>query len=284
MIADADLEARLADAFARIPPLSVHPRAQWRLTLLPSVTNVTIRVTRRDADYVLRLPGESIDIDRNAEFRNMRYAAARQFCIDPLFAEEETGLLLTAFQAGSTTLTASHLHDPGRAFALGRLLGRLHRSALPFAGKRRLAATIKTYLEHERDPRLSILRDQLAPDLALLDKEELGCVPSHIDPSPANILELAQGALLLIDWEFSAMADPAWDVAMVMLADLPVPAQAAFRSGYGDPRLTDAYLATMTRALHLLNACWAEAQLQYSKRISELTAIKEHHISALGKP
>jgi thiamine kinase-like enzyme len=41
-------------------------------------------------------------------------------------------------------------------------------------------------------------------------------VPAHVDAGAANFVLGADGSLFLVDWEFSSMADPAWDVASVL--------------------------------------------------------------------
>ena len=51
-----------------------------------------------------------------------------------------------------------------------------------------------------------------------LEVSPAAIVPCHNDPWPANLLD-ADGRIYLIDWEYSGMNDPMWD-----LADLSVEA------------------------------------------------------------
>ena len=39
----------------------------------------------------------------------------------------------------------------------------------------------------------------------------------HIDLVPENFIESPQGRLYLIDWEYSSMNDPMWDLAALFL-------------------------------------------------------------------
>jgi thiamine kinase len=57
----------------------------------------------------------------------------------------------------------------------------------------------------------------MQPVDAALKRTALRLAPAHIDASAANFLLTAEAALLLVDWEFSSMADPAWDIASILM-------------------------------------------------------------------
>ena len=66
-------------------------------------------------------------------------------------------------------------------------------------------------------------------------------VPCHHDPWPENFVDTATG-LRLLDWEYSAMGDPAWDLADVMVEAALDPAAfnqflACYSGGAVDPTL-----------------------------------------------
>ena len=55
----------------------------------------------------------------------------------------------------------------------------------------------------------------------------------HIDLVPENFIESPQGRLYLIDWEYSSMNDPMWDLAALFLeSEFTPPEEEAFLSHY----------------------------------------------------
>ena len=103
-------------------------------------------------------------------------------------------------------------------------------------------------------------------------------VPSHIDPNPANFLRGADGRLLLIDWEFSAMCEPVWDLAGIAIEGRLDPAAedllliAYERGGTAIPRLR---YRRLKAALHLVAASWAKAELASDPHRPEIEAVME---------
>ena len=60
-------------------------------------------------------------------------------------------------------------------------------------------------------------RRALQPVEAALARSPRPLVPAHVDASAANFLLAGDGRLWLVDWEFSSMADSAWDPASVLM-------------------------------------------------------------------
>jgi thiamine kinase-like enzyme len=87
-----------------------------------------------------------------------------------------------------------------------------------------------------------------------LEASPAALVPCHNDPWPGNLLD-ADGRIYLIDWEYSGMNDPMWD-----LADLSVEA------GFGpeqDRAMMEAYYGTgLSSALY--------SRLEVYKAMSDL--------------
>ena len=105
-------------------------------------------------------------------------------------------------------------------------------------------------------------------------------VPSHIDPNPANFLLRGDGSLLLIDWEYSAMCEPAWDLAAVgMEARMDVRALAA---GYG-AMPSESRLWLMRAALHLVAGSWTYAEIAGGNAAEGLGAMLERFLGGLER-
>lgn len=168
---------------------------------LQSASNGVYRV----GDVVVRLPSRSrVGVDRAAERSNMRLAADRGLAPE-LLGWSDDGALVTQRLPG-----AALRPDDGDTLAaeVGALLRSVHEGS-GFAGthdpwqmSERLAARGAT----------DATCDQLAAVLAPLRFAAAQRAPCHGDPWPGNIVRDGT-RLYLVDWEYSGMGDPLWDVA-----------------------------------------------------------------------
>ncbi|HWA46301.1 MAG TPA: choline/ethanolamine kinase family protein [Hypericibacter adhaerens] len=237
----------------------------WAATPLAGLTNRSFRLQRGDETVVVRLPGAGTEryIDRRAELHNHDVAA--RLGIAPAILLADPDCLVTRYVEGTEPLTPETLREPATLSAVGRLLARLHRSGELFQGRMALFPKTDQYLCLAGDETPAALRrlcEIATPARPILADPRVAWVPSHIDPSPANFLRSAE-RLSLIDWEYSAMCDPAWDLAgLVIEAGLGEGQRRSLLDAYGvgDERLP--LRVELFRALlHLVAASWAAAQI-----------------------
>lgn len=168
---------------------------------LQSASNAVYRV----GDVVVRLPSRArVGVDRTTEAANMRLAADRGLAPDVLGWSDD-GALVTQRLPG-----AALRPDDGQTLVaeVGTLLRSVHEGSVfagthdPWRMSERLAARGAT----------DAVCDRLAEVLAPLRFEPAARAPCHGDPWPGNVVR--DGArLCLVDWEYSGMGDPLWDVA-----------------------------------------------------------------------
>jgi thiamine kinase-like enzyme len=191
-----------------------------RVTPVDSLTNRAYRVATPGGSYVLRLAGTTAQVDRAAEVRHQRLAAAAGLAPDVVFADPADGTLLTVHAAGARPLAPADLARSGPRTRVARALRALHGSGAPFVGAVSLARTLSDYRAQvaalcpglPADTETAIASVAAAAErLATMDDVT---VPSHCDPSPPNLLDTGR-RVLLIDWEYAGVADPLWDVATV---------------------------------------------------------------------
>lgn len=220
------LPADLDTALKAIPALAAWPARAWEIEQLGGVTNRNYRLRRRSSgggaiedDFVLRLPGSGTAsyLNRPAGIYNAMQAAAIGIAPPVFFTDVTHGWQLSRYLSDSRPLEAADLRAPGLLSAVGGLLGRLQRSAGVFQHELRPFAIADRYLDLAPQP--GLLRLRRAAHALEREIEEAGIplVPAHIDPNPSNFLLSSDNRLYLIDWEFSAMADPAWDLAAIAL-------------------------------------------------------------------
>ena len=192
---------------------------------------LTNRVYRIDADaerFVLRLPGEGTEtyIDRKVEAQNANAAARAGVSPDVVNLDVSRGLMLTRFVEGRTMTPDLFRSVEGAPARAARAFKTLHESGEVFAFRFELFAMIDNYLAllselgtdlpdgyHDVLEKAESVRSALAANPAPL-------APCHCDPLCENFIDTGE-RMWLVDWEYSGMNDPLWD-----LGDLSV--EAAF--------------------------------------------------------
>lgn len=221
-------------ALARVPLFRDVRQEEIELELLGgALTNVCYKVTTGGTAYVLRLAGEGTSdyIDRAAEKHNARVAAAAGVNVEVLYFDAKDGTMVTRFVEGiSMNGGEGFRRDAGAPIRAALVLRRVHRLRKVFESRFDVFAAIDDYVDllHEQPTPLpqdyyEVGRKARAVRRAL-EASPVPLVPCHNDPWPGNLLD-ADGRIYLIDWEYSGMNDPMWD-----LADLSVEA------GFGPER------------------------------------------------
>jgi thiamine kinase-like enzyme len=243
----------------RVPFLAGRDRAGWRIERIGSVTNQTYRVTVDAESYVIRIAGPTTRyLDRAVETHNAAIAAELGLAPPILFLDET--LLVTRFVSGARPLTAADLDDPATLLEMAALIARLQRSGRPFRAERHPFVEIDRYLGEYAHARAVALRRASAPVEAALARSPRPLVPAHVDAAAANFLRGEDGRLWLVDWEFSSMADPAWDPASILMqraVDDDTPAQRFLAAIFGEASARlQARVGLFETALCLVAGSW----------------------------
>ena len=251
--------------FDRIPLLEGLGPEDFTITVLPGYTNRNFRLYNRRHDWVLRVPRPETNrfIDRAAEANNQALACGLAIAPRPAW-QDSSGLSLTPTLAASRNLRRSDLLNPARLEAIITQLRKLHRSGAEFHGRVDLAELLTRYysilpppLQAKYGERLGAAR-QLIPQLEDRDYEY---VPSHNDLVLENLL-LEADKVWLIDWEFSAMASPYWDLATLCnAANLDYGQSLQLLHLYCGPagQMEESLLFDYRNLLQFLGDCWMAA-------------------------
>ena len=256
---------QLQAIFSAVPPLRDYQPADFDIRRLDGLTNLNYHLRDSDRDWVLRVPREQTNahIDRAAERHNQALAAELGIAVVPEWYDD-SGLSLTPTLTPSRELDAAELVSSTGIEAVTASLRRLHRSQQTFRGRVELDQLLERYFglmpssqQDRLQPRLEAAR-LLLPAVADRDAEY---VPSHNDLVLGNLLQ-APDQLWLIDWEFSAMASPYWDLATLCNAARLDYAQsrALLRAYCADSRpMEESLLFDYRNLLQLLGDCWMAA-------------------------
>jgi len=203
-----ELESALAD----IPALS---QASVRQPLSGGPANDSWLIEDRGKLRVLRIDkplARKLGLNRHQELGVLETVAAAGIGPEVIWADPEAGLLVTAY-IPEQVWSERNMHDPACLEQLAGTLRVLHR--LPAAGPDfdpaqaalNYAAGIGTGAAAELAEKAATLARQLLPP----GHPRALC---HNDLAHANII--GSNPVRLIDWEYAAMGDPLFDLAVVV--------------------------------------------------------------------
>lgn len=253
---------------------------------LGGLTNRAYRIVADGESFVLRVPGEGTEqhIDRRREHHNMSIAAAIGLTPEILYYDDGSGVMVTRFVADGTVLTPAAMQNREVLRAAVLTLRKLHQCGHQFEGILDPFAKIDQYIAIAAQVGTIPMPGDLPP--ALLVAQELrrrfaeetpAMTPCHVDPSPENMIirgPATDGNIVLVDWEYSEMCDPLWD-----LADF---SREAGLSEAQDRDLVEIYFGPADRAryrqfcrfksvAHLIGAAWALMQAAVTGKTDKFT-------------
>ena len=245
--------------------LKSHHPADFVITTLPGYTNLNYRLVNHQNDWILRIPRQQTNgfVNRSNEHFN-RCQAARLGLTKNSLWNNDVGLTLTPTLAVAKTLIPEKLENESLLQHLASQIKKLHSSPGPFKGQLDIGETIERYFDYldaSQKQRLSVRMTKAKPLMAFFRKQKL-VVPTHSDLNETNILIDNEQRIWFIDWEYSAMASPYWDLAIVChycrLNERQ--RQCFFKSYCGqDSGLVECELADFIELIALLTDCWMTA-------------------------
>jgi thiamine kinase-like enzyme len=258
------VDEQLAEALGRIPVFEGVDPESARPERLGGLTNRNYRVSANGESYVLRIPGAGTSeyIDRAVEEHNARAAAAAGVNAEVVFFDAADGLMLTRYLECETLSPAAFTTKPGVPARVAATLRRMHASGREFRFRFELFAMIGQYLD--------VLEQKAAelPDGYHEVVEEAGAVrealearpvelaPCHNDPLTENFLDDG-GRVWLVDWEYSGMNDPYWDLGDVSVeAGLSAEQELELLNAYTARAATEADLGRMTVYKAMADLLW----------------------------
>lgn len=200
-------------ALAQVPVLKDYHGPVARLG---GLTNRVYRV----GVHVLRLAGEGTAeyINRGHEAVAAQVAAEAGVSPAVVHTDPASGVMVTVLVEHAVTLSpAGFKAIPGAVARAGQALRKLHRSGGVFPFRFELFAMIDDYLKllSGKDVALpegyhDVVREAEGIRAALA-RHPVPLVPCHCDPLCENFIDDGQ-RMWIVDWEYSGMNDPMWDL------------------------------------------------------------------------
>jgi thiamine kinase-like enzyme len=246
--------------------------SEVEITRLGGLTNLVFRVDHGGEQYVLRLPGKGTEeyINRDHEAQAAQEAAKAGVSPDVLHVDPATGVMVTRLIDHAVTMSPEKFKllegAPARA---GEVFRRLHSSGAEFNFHFELFSMIDGYLKvlSDKDTDLpagyhDVVKEAKAVRKAIKahDRPVVAC---HCDPLCENFLDTGK-RMWLVDWEYSGMNDPMWDLGDLSVEGQFSPGQEAemIRAYFGgEPRAADLGRIVIYKAMcDLLWTLWGLIQ------------------------
>ncbi len=193
---------------------------------LGGLTNKNYLLTTAKNKLVLRIPGDGTEeyINRAHEHKAAMITSELGVNAKVIFFDPVTGIQVAQFVDGAITMDAEKFKNPEAISRAAASLRQVHDSMRPFENRFELFAMIDGYLEFLSGKNAElpagygdVKKGAEGVRQALL-KHKTPLVPCHCDPLAENFLDTPTHTYI-IDWEYSGVNDPMWD-----LGDLSVEA------------------------------------------------------------
>ena len=188
---------------------------------LGGMTNQNYLVKTTNKQYIVKFFGKGTEklINRQDEKYNLELLKDLDLDVKNYLFDIEAGIKVNEYIESAITLDSTSIKT--KFDKIAPILQTIHASGKELRGEFAPFQEIKKYesLIEEKIPyaNYEAVREEvfsLEKRLAALGVDRKSC---HIDLVPENFIESPQGRLYLIDWEYSSMNDPMWDLAALFL-------------------------------------------------------------------
>ena len=188
---------------------------------LGGMTNQNYLVKTTNKQYIVKFFGKGTEklINRQDEKYNLELLKDLDLDVKNYLFDIEAGIKVNEYIESAITLDSTSIKT--KFDKIAPILQTIHASGKELRGEFAPFEEIKKYesLIEEKIPyaNYEAVREEvfsLEKRLADVGVDRKSC---HIDLVPENFIESPQGRLYLIDWEYSSMNDPMWDLAALFL-------------------------------------------------------------------
>lgn len=185
------------------------------------MTNKNFKVVVDNNTYIARIPGNGTEgmINRHNEMVNSVLASKIGIDAEIVFFDELSGIKIAKYIEGAETINSAMARSKDNALKIAKLLKELHQSNINMKNEFNVFKEIYHYEEllekangDYYENYNEVKKDILEIETILKDCDAI-LAPCHIDTVPENFIKDKWGKIYLIDWEYSGLNDPMWDVA-----------------------------------------------------------------------
>ena len=189
------------------------------------MTNKNYKVTIENKCYVVRVSGSGTEemINREEEKKNSQLASDLGVFPELIYFNEKTGLKIASYIPNAETLNVKTAKRLDILPKINAIFSQLHRSGVSMENDFDVFGKLKQYEELTiREggifyPDYEEVKASVMKIRSDYERMSITSVPCHNDSIPENFVKGENEQLYLIDWEYSGMNDPYWDIATLTL-------------------------------------------------------------------
>lgn len=193
------------------------------IEVLGGMTNKNYLVVINNKKYVLRIAGAGTTsiINRYSEKINAKEVSKIGVDKELIYFNEETGIKISEYIEKAETLNPETSKKNENLLLTSNLLRKLHTSDINFENRFNVFNEIEKYenlitnkklLYDKYDNYLENRKNIFSLD-KILKQNKMIIKSCHNDTVPENFIKNDKNEMFLIDWEYSGMNDPMWDLA-----------------------------------------------------------------------
>ncbi|MEZ7740331.1 phosphotransferase family protein [Gemella sanguinis] len=188
---------------------------------LGGMTNNNYLVETTNRKFIVKFFGKGTEklINRIAEKSNLEKLRDLELDVENYIFDINEGIKVNEYIENATTFDAHYIKTKNKEVA--EILQKVHGSGKELEGEFKIFDEIKKYEDLIQGEIKYAYYDKIRDKVFGLQShlEEIGIdrKSCHIDLVPENFIEDENGRVYLIDWEYSAMNDPMWDLAALFI-------------------------------------------------------------------
>lgn len=252
--------------------------------------NYLVTFSDEETKYCLRIPGYGSEgmVDRLDEKTNNLLACEMGITPEVYYFDEKNGVKVVRYVEGAETLHADTIRKPENMEQIAKILRTLHSKMVRFHKDFNVFTEIHRY-EHllsnvngEMYDGYYEVRSKVLKLEQRFNKLGIRVTPCHCDTLAENWLKGKDGAITLLDWEYSGMNDPFWDITAPFIEDdFTHEEEAYFLSAYFDgsvPNDASERVLYYKILMDYLWSIWARV-----KELDGATDLREYGIMRLNR-
>lgn len=185
------------------------------------MTNLNYLVVIDSVQYIVRIPGNGTTdfIDRTVEKENLELGSALGINPSLRYFNINTGLKITERIKNAITLTTDVSRDEEIMKKVADIFNTLHYSNEVMSTHFKLFEMMEMFEDLALEAGAAFYDgfEEVKAEVKSVENYYKGLdielKPCHIDPACSNFILNEKGKMYLIDWEYSGMFDPMWDIA-----------------------------------------------------------------------
>lgn len=188
---------------------------------LGGMTNNNYLVETTNRKFIVKFFGKGTEklINRIAEKNNLEKLRDLELDVENYIFDINEGIKVNEYIENATTFDAHYIKTKNKEVA--EILQKVHGSGKELEGEFKIFDEIKKYEDLIQGEIKYAYYDKIRDKVFGLQShlEEIGIdrKSCHIDLVPENFIEDENGRVYLIDWEYSSMNDPMWDLAALFI-------------------------------------------------------------------